>query len=184
MRAIRPRLFALSALIGLLAVCLGAPCLVLMQRSEALQARADAEDVLNRLIKAHQRERERTDRQAPPAEAPSAAFLDAQTSGLALAQFEAYLSKIARSDRAGVASLNVQPTDRGDPPDVIRVEANIDIDYQQLQPLLYGLEAGAPYVFVESLALRPSKTQPHPDSRAVPMRAILDLKALWRQGPT
>jgi general secretion pathway protein M len=180
----RQRLLALAALIGLLAICLGAPSFALMQRSEAVQAQADAEDVLNRLIKARQRDRARAEQQAPPTEAPSAAFLDAQTSGLALAQLEAYLSKLARSDHAGVASLNVQPPDRSDAADVIRVEANIDIDYQQLQPLLYGLEAGAPYVFVESLALRPSKAQAHPQSHAVPMRAILELKALWRQGPT
>jgi general secretion pathway protein M len=180
----RQRLVAVSALAVVLALGVGAPSLALIQRSEAVQARAEAEETLRRLVKAHQRLTLGTDETAPPAEAPAVAFLDAQTLGLALAQLETYLSTVARSDHAGVASLNAKPADRGDPADVIRIEANIDLDYQQLQPLLYALEAGAPYVFVESLTLRPASVQSHRDSHAVPIRAILDLKALWRQGPT
>jgi general secretion pathway protein M len=133
------------------------------------------------LTAAQRRVGDKASDRAPMAEAPAEAFLSAQTPGLATAQLEAYLSNLAETFHASLTSSSAQQADSSDTPDIVRIQAHIDVAYEALQPLLYKLEAGAPYVFVDSLTLRPASAA---SKQGAPMRALLSLKAIWRQRST
>jgi general secretion pathway protein M len=180
----RERRFALLALFGLLLVCAIAPALALKARSDAGQALDDANDLVRRLTAAQRRVGDKPGGRAPMAEAPGEAFLSAQTPGLATAQLEAYLSDLAETFHASLTSSSAQQADSSDTPDIVRIQAHIDVDYGSLQPLLYKLEAGAPYVFVDSLTLRPADAASQRGVQGAPMKATLSLKAIWRQRST
>jgi general secretion pathway protein M len=180
--ASRNRSLALAALLGLIVVGAGVPMLALSARSEALQELSDVKDAYARVMAAQSSGKGKSGARPEKAEAPPEAFLSAQTPGLAAAQLEAYLASVTSSLRASLNSSNAQQTDRSDPPDVVHVRANIDVDYKALQPLLYRLESGTPYIFIDSLTLRPANASSRRDANTLPMRATLDVRALWRQG--
>ncbi|HLW90837.1 MAG TPA: type II secretion system protein GspM [Roseiarcus sp.] len=179
----RRRLFALLTLSAFLLVCAMAPTVALKARSDALVELSDAKDLLGRLTNGQRRPGVNAGDRPQTPEAPATAFVNAQTPGLAIAQLETYLSNLAEPFHASLISFSGEQPDRADTPEIIRIRANIDLEYDALQPLLYKLEAGAPYVFVDSLTLRPSNARAS-GARAANMKAAIGLKALWRQGPT
>jgi hypothetical protein len=175
----RKRSLALLALGGLLVVGVIPPILALHARSDAAETLSDARAQLDRLLVAERRGAAKANGPTQLGEAPADAFLDAQTPGLATAQLEAHVSKVAASLRASLVSSSAQQPDRSDGPDMIRVQANVELDYEALPALLYRLESGEPYVFVESLILRPANSSSSRNAQTS-MRASLGLKALWR----
>lgn len=180
----REQSFALAALLGLILVCVIAPAMAFKARSDALQALSDENDLLGRLAAAQRRAGEKVGDHAQQTEAPAAAFLSAQTPGLATARLEAYLSDLALTFHANVVSSGAEPADHADQPDIVRVRATMDVDYEALQALLYKLETSAPYVFLDSLTLRPASAPSKRAAHGAPMKATLGLKAIWRQNPT
>ena len=115
------------------------------------------------------------------AAAPPQAFLDAPTQGLAGAQLQAYLAQLAESQRAGLMSSGGEPAKREDPPDTIRLQATLEMSLEALRALLYQLESGTPYVFVEVLAVQPVTTAGRAAENPL-LRATLSIRALWRRG--
>jgi general secretion pathway protein M len=113
--------------------------------------------------------------------APATAFLAAPTQGLAGAQLQAYLQRVADTHHAVIISSGMEPTKHEDLPDSIRLQATLDVDLQSLQALLYQLESGTPYVFVDSLNIQiPGVTA----QRAIEdplLRVTLGLRAVWRR---
>ena len=184
LRLSREQGFALLALLGFLLACAAAPALALKARSDAAQALLDENDLLRRLTAAQRRAVDKAGDRPQASEAPAAAFLSAQTPGIATAQLESYLATVAQKFRANLASSSVLPADQSDTPDIVRIQANIDVEYEALQPLLYKLEADTPYVFVDLLTLRPANASSKRTTRGSPMRATLNLKAIWRQPST
>jgi general secretion pathway protein M len=180
----RKRSFALLALAGFVVTCAIPPVVALKARSDAADELADARTQLDRLVGAERRAASKTSAPVHVGEAPAEAFLNAQTPGLASAQLEAHVSDLAASVNASLASSSAQQPDRPDGPNIIRIQANVDLDYSALQTLLYKLESGAPYIFVESLTLRPANAASNRGAHGLPMRASLGLKALWRAGQT
>ena len=176
----RKRSLALLALAGFLVAVTVPPALSIRARFDVGETLADAEAQLDRLLGAERRAAVKANGPDGGGEAPADAFLDAQTPGLATAQLEAHLVKLAASVRASLVSSNAQQPDRADGPDTIRVQANVELDYDALPALLYRLEAGEPYVFVESLVLRPINASPSRNTQTTLMRVSLGLKALWR----
>ena len=176
----RKRSLALLALAGFLLAIVIPPALALKARSDAAVTLVDAQAQLDRLLGAERRAAAKANGSGHPGEAPAEAFLDAQTPGLATAQLEAHVAKLAASLHASLASSSAQQPDRSDGPDTIRVQANIELDYDALPALLYKLESGEPYVFVESLTVRPANASSSHNAQNVPMRVSFGLKALWR----
>src|SRR5262249_47136145 len=115
--------------------------------------------------------------------APTAAFLDAPTQGLAVSQLQAHLLQTAGADHAVLISAGVLAGKREDPPDSVRLQATLDADLKSLQSLLYHLESGTPYVFVESLAVQlvGAKSEHAEDPL---LRISLALRATWRRSGT
>jgi general secretion pathway protein M len=112
--------------------------------------------------------------------APAAAFLDGTTTGIASAALQAHLSQLASAHQATLISYGVEPAQREDAPDLVRVQATVEIAHSALQALLYDVESRTPYVFVDSLTLSPSGIQrPGADPS---LRLTLSLHAFWHRG--
>lgn len=56
---------------------------------------------------------------------------------------------------------------------------SLEIDQASLQPLLYDLEAGMPYLFVENLAIQ--APQAFGEAEGTPMRVLIGLSGQWRE---
>jgi general secretion pathway protein M len=175
----REQKIAIGALIALLIVCLSSLVLSCQARSDAVQELSERQDVLSRL---QARARPRTTQRAPtkPTAAPVEAFLDATTAGLAGADLQAYVARLA-DQHAVLVSFGTQPSAGEDGADAVRIEASMDISLRELQVMLYQLESGTPYVFVESMTMRATDPAAGVVAEDAPLRVTLGLRALWRR---
>jgi general secretion pathway protein M len=175
----REQTMAVAALCVLLSACVSSVVLTLAVRADAVQELSDRQDVLSRL-EARARSGSQTHGETRVAAAPARAFLDASTPGLAGAELQAYIARLA--DRhAALVSFGTQVSAGEDTADVVRIEASLDISLPALQVLLYQLESGTPYVFVESMTVRPATSAGAGGAENVPLRVTLGLRALWRR---
>jgi hypothetical protein len=110
-------------------------------------------------------------------------LLHAQTPGLASAQLETYVAQLAIAQQAALTSSGAQNAAHTDTPDVVHIQATLDIRYDALQRLLYKLEAGTPYVFVDAFVLQPEASGASRSGNQQGMKVTLDLRALWSQAP-
>jgi general secretion pathway protein M len=175
----REQIVSVGVLAALLAVCLGLMGLSLQMRSSAAQELAERQELLSRL---EVRAKARGDARGRPGSAPAAAFLDAPTQGLAVAQLQARLAQMADIHRSVLVSSGVEPAKREDPPDSIRLQATLEMSLQALQAFLYQLESGTPYVFVEQLAVQLAGTASQRVVEDPLLRVTLGLRANWRRG--
>jgi general secretion pathway protein M len=171
----RQQIFALVALAAVLIVGVITPALTVKARGEAARSLTDDETILQNFERAHLHGKHAKTAWRPTA-APVTAFLEAPTSGLASAQVEAYLSRLVVMHSASLISSSVLQGSRGDAAGAIRIQATIDISYDDLQRLLFDLETGAPYVFVDAMTLQTAA-----NGEATTMRATLTLRALRRR---
>jgi general secretion pathway protein M len=174
----REQLIAVAALAVFVVTCITFTALSIQSRFNASQELSDGEDLLSRL-ESHSASSSNAGGPRKDGVAPMNAFLDAPTIGLAGADLQAYVERLA-SQHAAVVSFSIQPSAREDSSDTVRIEASLDISLSALQLLLYQLEGGAPYVFVESMTVRPAATGASlggTDS----LRVTLGLRALWRR---
>jgi general secretion pathway protein M len=175
----REQVIALAALVALLLGCTLAVGLSIATRSGALQELADRQEMLSRLqIKV--RQRADSHGRLIAGKAPTAALLDAPTAGLASAQLQTYIARVVSEQRAVLASSGVESAARDDAADTIRVQATLELNLKSLQAMLYQLESGLPYVFVETLALQPSNAGQFADDPH--LRVTIGVRALWRRG--
>lgn len=181
----REQAIALASLAFVLVAGIIAPIWSLMERSDALQELADGQDILERLETAHQRTIGKPGGQEHHVSAaPASAFLNAATSGLASAQLEAYLSRSMQGQQANLISSNAKQADRIDAPDIVRVQVSLEVPYDSLQALLYKIEAGTPYVFVEAMTVQPANASMQRVTYASLMKVSLTLRAMWHRPST
>jgi hypothetical protein len=172
---------ALGALGVVLLACVLAVALSIGARLDAQQELAVRHEMLSHLqVKA--RQRSAAEGRLVTGRAPRAAFLDASTPGLAGAQLQSYIARIATAQQAALMSSGVESAARDDAPDSIRVQATLELTLRSLQAMLHQLESGTPYVFVETLAVQPA-TAPQRGAED-PMRVTLGVRALWRRRQT
>jgi general secretion pathway protein M len=176
----REQMLSVGALATLLLVCMGLMGLSLQMRASAAQELTERHELFSRL---DARAKARRDARAQSgAAAPAAAFLDAPTQGLAVAQLQAHLAQMADTHRSVLVSSGVEPAKREDPPDSIRLQATLEMSLQALQAFLYHLESGTPYVFVEQLAVQLAGTASQRTVEDPLLRVTLGLRANWRRG--
>jgi hypothetical protein len=175
----RKVLISVGALGALLVLGAGVLGFSLQARFEAAQELDARSEVLSQL-EAHVRARNEA-RPKSGAVAPAAAFLSAPTPGLAGAQFEAYLRKTADAKHATVISSGIDLARHEDRPDSIRLQAVFDLNLQALQAMLYQLESGTPYVFVDSLAVQIPGTGAQRAVEDPLLRVTLGLRAIWQR---
>jgi len=178
----REQAINVGALAGLCLLCAAAVAVTLQIRSDTMQALADSRETLARL-QAHLPSGAKSG--PTVASAPAAAFLDAPTQGLAVAQLQSYLSQAATRQHAVLISSGMQRADHDDMPDMIRIEASLNTALEPLQAVLYQLETGTPYVFVVQLEVQQQSAQSALHGpREGPMHVRLVLRAPWRRGST
>jgi hypothetical protein len=175
----REQLISVAALALLLSACLFAVGTSLQARSDAAHELSERREMLSRL-----ETKLKTVSNRPAAVAPPAAFLDASTQGLASAQLQSHLSRLADDQHASLVSSGGEAAKRDDLPDTIRLQVTLDMDLKALRAFLYQLESGTPYIFVDALTVQPVGATA---GRAVEdplLRASLSLHAFWRRGAT
>lgn len=173
----REQTISVGAVAALLVISISLAAVCLQMRSEAAQELGEREELLAHL---EDRAKSVSAARAKSSVAPVSAYIDAPTQGLAGSALQAYLLQRADADHAVLISAGIQPAKREDPPDSIRLQATLDMNLQTLQTLLYQLESGTPYVFVESLAVQlvGAKSEHAEDPL---LHISLGLRALWRQ---
>jgi general secretion pathway protein M len=178
----REQAINVAVLVALLLLCTAPVAVTLQRRSEAMGALAEGRERLARL-EAHVPSGGKSGPTVAPA--PAAAFLDAATQGLAVAQLQSYVSQAAARHHAVLISSGMQRADHDDTPDMIRIEASLNAALEPLQALLYQLETGTPYVFVMQLEVQQQNAQSVlRGPRDGPMHVRLVLRAPWRRGST
>jgi general secretion pathway protein M len=173
---------ALGALGGVLLACVLAVALSIGARFDAQQERAERHEILSHL---QVQARQQSAAQGPlvTGKAPGAAFLDAPTLGLAGAQLQSYITRLATAQQAALMSSGVESPARDDTPDSIRVQATLELSLKSLQAMLQQLETGTPYVFVETLAAQPAIAAQR-GAEDPPLRVTVGVRALWRRRQT
>ncbi|MGF6312195.1 general secretion pathway protein M [Bradyrhizobium sp. i1.8.4] len=174
----REQVLAVGGLCALLLICAVAIAGALQTRANALQRLAEQRDQLAAL-EAHSRPAANKRTPSQRLAAPAAAFLDASTSGLATAQLQAYLSELVTSQHAVLVSSGI-PADRDDKSDAIRLQISLNATLAALQTLLYRLESGAPYVFVDALLVQPGGSTERTAGDPV-LKVNLTVHAFWRR---
>ncbi|TDX61390.1 general secretion pathway protein M [Methylosinus sp. sav-2] len=167
---------ALGALAALVLVCGAAALFALGGRGGAAEENAQRRDALARLEAAQKRAGGPGDR----AVAPEAAFLAAPTAALAGAQLQAYVTRLVAAQHAALTSSNAPPPMGKEAADAVQLQATFDMELSALQALLYELEAGTPYVFVEAFSLQPLDGARRGGSQPL-LRVTLNLRAHWRR---
>ena len=173
----REQAVSLAVLVLLTLTCVCAAGLSLQMRSDAGQELAERRELLSRL-----ESRMRADAGRPTAAAPPTAFLSAPTQGIASAQLQAYLAQLADLQHAGLMSSGGEAAKRDEAPDTIRLQATLDTNMKALRGMLYQLETGTPYVFVDALTVQPASATAGRAIEDPPLRATLSLRAFWRRG--
>ena len=180
MRFDREQAISVAALCLLLLVCACAVVLSVQARSDAVQELSERSEAFSRL---ETRLRAKTPGSVPVA-APLAAFLDAPTQGLAGAQLQAYLARVAGAQQASLISSGLNSAKREDPSDTIRLQATLDVSLRSLQAMLYQLESGTPYVLVDALTVQPAGAATGRPTEDPLLRASFSLRGFWRRGAT
>jgi general secretion pathway protein M len=173
----RERIISVAALATLVLICVATIGVLFDARAVALRELTERRDGLERL-----EARVRQNAGRPIAAAPPAAFIEAPTQGLASAALQAYLAQLAEAQHAGLVLSGEETAKREDAPDTIRLEATLDMNMQALRALLYQLESGTPYAFVDALAVQPASVAAGRAAEDPLLRATLSLRAVWRKG--
>jgi general secretion pathway protein M len=106
---------------------------------------------------------------------PGSPFLEGQTETIASAALlQRVTSAIARVG-GNVVSSEARPQDRQSTDGLVRITATFEIEQKSLQPLLYDIEAGMPFLFVNKFIAQA------PVSAGVGgrMRVVLEVSGLW-----
>ncbi len=177
----REQAMAVGALSALVMGCMLLIGLSFYLRADAAQELASDRAMLSQLEARARSGPDARNRSSAGGVAGPAAFLSAPTQGLASAQLQSYLSQLAANQNASVVSSAVEPPGGDDPAESIRIQATLEIDLTALQSLLYELESGMPYIFVDSLDIQ--TTAAAQESAQNPRsRVIMSLRGFWRRG--
>ena len=172
----REQVISVAVFVLLLLVSVSMMGMSLQARADAVRESSERREMLSRLEARLQAKASR------PTAAPPAAFLDASTPGLASAQLQSYLGQLAGDQNASLVSSGGEPAKRDDAPDTVRVQATLDMNLQSLRAVLYQLESGTPYVFVEAMSVQPISATSGRTIEDPLLRTTVSLRALWRRG--
>ncbi len=84
------------------------------------------------------------------------------------------------SQRAVLVSSGV-PAERDDKSDAIRLQISLNATLPALQSLLYRLESGTPYVFVDALLVQPGGSAERSAPAMLVLKVNLTVHAFWRR---
>jgi hypothetical protein len=172
----RQQIISVASLVLLALTCIATIGVLFETRAVALRELTERRDGLERL-----ETRVRQNAGRPIAAAPPAAFIEAPTQGLASAALQAHLAQLAETQHAGLVLSGEETAKREDAPDTIRLQATLDMNMKALRALLYRLESGTPYVFLDALTVQPASAAAGRAAEDPLLRATLSYRALWRK---
>jgi general secretion pathway protein M len=176
----REQTIAIGVLAALLLICVLALELSFQMRSTASLELSERREQLSRL---EARAKARNDARARAgAIAPTEAFLDAPTPGLAAARLQAHIVQVADIHHCIITTSGIEPTKHDDAADLIRLQVVLEASWQSLQTFLYQLESGTPYVFVEQIAVQLTGVASQRAADDPLLRVTLGLRSVWRRG--
>ena len=110
------------------------------------------------------------------AAAPSGSpFLDGDSITVAGAALLERLSGAVARAGGNVASFEVEPERAESKDGYVKIIANCELDPEALQGLLYDIESGQPFLFIDQLVVQ----APQPNSVGPQMRVLLGLSGMW-----
>ena len=130
----------------------------------------------------------RLDRQlqrfAPHKESASGAvdgppFLSGKTIAIAGAALQERVEAAVKKAGGNVLSSQVDLQGPRAAEGFVGLTESLEIDQVSLQPLLYDLEAGMPYLFIENLAMQ--APQASGAAEGTPMRVLITISGQWRE---
>lgn len=178
--SLRPRRRAVFALATYLVVLIGLTTAAAVLVSDLLESAAALEE--SRATLAHlERQLERG---APAAAAPGAAadgppFLAGKTVTIAGAALQERVEAIIAKAGGAVLSSQIELQGPRAAEGFVGVTQSLEIDQASLQPALYDLESGMPYLFVESLAIQ--SPQLFGEAEGARMRVLVTVSGQWRE---
>jgi general secretion pathway protein M len=175
----RDQAFAIGALCLLVLMCALTVAISIESRSDALQVLDEKRALLARLEQ-QSRPRFKQGNQQNPTAAPTSAFLNARTQGLASAELLTYVTRLAAEQGTGLISSGIEPAAQSSP-DEILIQASMDMRSKALQALIFRLETGTPYMFVESLTVVPVNGVAMGSVQDPTLHVTVVLRALWRR---
>ncbi len=107
---------------------------------------------------------------------PGSPFLEGQTVTIASAALLQRITDAITHAGGTVVSSEVVPQDSHTRDGFVRITATCELEQTALQKLLYDIEAGMPFLFVNQLLVEGAV----PGSASPRMRAVLEISGLWR----
>jgi general secretion pathway protein M len=105
---------------------------------------------------------------------PGSSFLEGQTRTLASAALLQRVTGAITQAGGSVVSTEIEPFGRQPNDGALKAIANFEIQQSSLQQLLYDIEAGMPFLYVDQLSV---VVPPNEDRR---IRVLLGVYGLWR----
>jgi general secretion pathway protein M len=106
---------------------------------------------------------------------PGSPFLEGQTVTVASAALLERLTTAVARAGGNVVSSEVEPQGAQSKDGYVKVIATGELDQDQLQQLLYDIEAGMPFLFIEQFVVQ----SPLPSNDGGRMRVLLGVSGLW-----
>jgi general secretion pathway protein M len=106
---------------------------------------------------------------------PGSPFLEGQTETIASAALLQRVTSAITHAGGNVVSSEVEPQDKAAGDGLVRITATSELEQKSLQPLLYDIEAGVPFLFVNKLAVQ----APASGADSGRMRVVLEISGQW-----
>jgi general secretion pathway protein M len=122
-------------------------------------------------------------RRAPPparrtGEAEQPLFLSGRTMTIAAAALEQRIKDTVERSGGELTSSQVEPDSPDAKNGIVRLTASIEVDQSGVQKILYEIEAGTPYLFVDKLSVQSPEDLGEPDTGR--FRMTLAVLGQWR----
>ena len=143
----------------------------------SFEALNESRAALGRLDRQLQRSSGRQDLSSEAVNGPP--FLSGKTITIAGATLQERVKSAVKKAGGNVLSSRVDLQGPHSAEGFIGLTESLEIDQASLQPLLYDLEAGMPYLFVENLAIQ--APQAFGEAEGTPMRVLVVVSGQWRE---
>ncbi len=105
-------------------------------------------------------------------------FLEGQTVTLAEAALQQRVGSAVKTAGGNVLSSQIEPRGGESKKDFLTLIASCELDQQALQPLLYDLEAGMPFLYVDQLVVQAPQAVGGPEVGR--LRVLISVSGRWQ----
>lgn len=162
-----------AVLVGLVALC----ATIVSNLFDAYAALGASQEVLAHLERVSQRASSTGSAWSPEHDGPP--FLTGKTVTVAGADLQERVSAVVTKTGGNVLSSQIDLTGPHAAEGFVGLSESLEINQDALQPLLYDLEAGMPYLFVDNLSIQ--SPQAFGEAEGARMRVTIGVTGQWRE---